>query len=76
MRDFDIIVYGATGFTGRLVAEYLAQRGATRWAMAGRSLAKLQQVRGLIGAPDATPSSPPTPTIPPRCGRCARARRS
>ena len=24
--EFDIIVYGATGYTGRLVAEYLAQR--------------------------------------------------
>ncbi|WP_375421201.1 saccharopine dehydrogenase family protein [uncultured Sphingomonas sp.] len=50
-RDFDIIVYGATGFTGRLVAEYLAATGATRWAMAGRSLAKLEEVRDLIGAP-------------------------
>ncbi|WP_010187586.1 saccharopine dehydrogenase family protein [Sphingomonas sp. PAMC 26605] len=51
MRDFDIIVYGATGFTGRLVAEYLTQIGAQRWAMAGRSLSKLQEVRDLIGAP-------------------------
>jgi len=55
MRDFDIIVYGATGFTGRLVAEYLAQRNVTRWAMAGRSLDKLQQVRDAIGAPADTP---------------------
>ena len=54
-RDFDIIVYGATGFTGRLVAEYLAQTGAKRWAMAGRSLAKLEEVRDLIGAPADTP---------------------
>ena len=54
-RDFDIIVYGATGFTGRLVAEYLADTGATRWAMAGRSLAKLDEVRDLIGAPADTP---------------------
>ncbi|MDB5696932.1 MAG: saccharopine dehydrogenase [Sphingomonas bacterium] len=53
MRDFDIIVYGATGFTGRLVAEYLVQAypGRTRWAMAGRSAAKLAEVRDLIGAP-------------------------
>ena len=50
-RDFDVIVYGATGFTGRLVAEYLTQTGATRWAMAGRSAAKLAEVRDLIGAP-------------------------
>ncbi len=54
-RDFDIIVYGATGFTGRLVAEYLVQTGVTRWAMAGRSLTKLQEVRDLIGAPADTP---------------------
>ena len=52
-RDFDVIVYGATGFTGRLVAEYLVQTGATRWAMAGRSAAKLAEVRDLIGAPAA-----------------------
>jgi short subunit dehydrogenase-like uncharacterized protein len=39
-RDLDIVVYGATGFTGRLVAEYLAQRyrhdGSLRWALVGR----------------------------------------
>ncbi|MDP1738835.1 MAG: saccharopine dehydrogenase NADP-binding domain-containing protein [Caulobacter sp.] len=53
--EFDIIVYGATGFTGRLVAEYLAAKygvgGSVKWAMAGRSAAKLAQVRDLIGAP-------------------------
>jgi len=54
-RDFDIIVYGATGFTGRLVAEYLAGVGATRWAMAGRSADKLAAVRDAIGAPADTP---------------------
>jgi short subunit dehydrogenase-like uncharacterized protein len=52
---FDIIVYGATGFTGQLVAEYLAQHytgaGAPKWAMAGRSLDKLAGVRDAIGAP-------------------------
>ena len=55
MRDFDLIVYGATGFTGRLVAEYLVRAypgsDAPRWAMAGRSLTKLEEVRDLIGAP-------------------------
>ena len=30
--EFDIIVYGATGFTGRLVAEYQSQRGVKGWA--------------------------------------------
>lgn len=53
-REFDIIVYGATGFTGQLVAEYLVQHqgdGPIRWAMAGRSLTKLEEVRSAIGAP-------------------------
>ncbi|WBH15943.1 saccharopine dehydrogenase family protein [Sphingomonas radiodurans] len=49
--DFDVIVYGATGYTGRLVAEYIA--GAypegVRWAMAGRSLSKLEEVRTEMG---------------------------
>src|SRR5258707_1056903 len=53
--EFDIIVYGATGFTGQLVAEYLAQHyvGKTdpKWAMAGRNLEKLASVRDAIGAP-------------------------
>src|ERR1700721_1919197 len=54
-RDFEIIVYGATGFTGRLVAEHLLKvYGAARalkWAMAGRNIAKLEQIRSEIGAP-------------------------
>lgn len=54
-KEFDIIVYGASGFTGRLVAEYLTQRGITRWAMAGRNTAKLAEVRDFIGAPKNTP---------------------
>jgi short subunit dehydrogenase-like uncharacterized protein len=52
---FDIVVYGATGFTGQLVAEYLALRyradSDLKWAMAGRSLDKLASVRDAIGAP-------------------------
>ncbi|VXC83747.1 Saccharopine dehydrogenase [Sphingomonas sp. T1] len=57
MRDFDIVIYGATGFTGRLVAEYLVQAYPTglNWAMAGRSRAKLEEVRDLIGARADTP---------------------
>ncbi|KRC78934.1 saccharopine dehydrogenase family protein [Sphingomonas sp. Root241] len=55
-REFEIIVYGATGFTGRLVAEYLAANyRQVKWAMAGRSLTKLEQVRDEIGAPADTP---------------------
>ena len=46
----DIVVYGASGFTGRLVAEYLAETyPELDFAMAGRSLEKLEQVRGEMG---------------------------
>jgi short subunit dehydrogenase-like uncharacterized protein len=52
---FDIVVYGASGFTGQLIAEYLAThyRGdrELKWAMAGRNLDKLASVRDAIGAP-------------------------
>ncbi len=51
-REFDVVVYGATGFTGRLVAEYLqAEYGNSdlKWAMAGRSLTKLEAVRDEMG---------------------------
>ena len=56
---FDIVVYGATGFTGQLVAEYLATHykgdATLKWAMAGRSKDKLAAVRDAIGAPADTP---------------------
>jgi hypothetical protein len=52
-REFDVIVWGATGFTGRLVAEYLLEQYGTgrelRWAMAGRNREKLEGVRGGLG---------------------------
>ncbi|WP_228242322.1 trans-acting enoyl reductase family protein [Porphyrobacter sp. GA68] len=59
-REYDIIVYGATGYTGRLVAEHFVREyggkpDGPRWAMAGRNLAKLQAVRDEIGAPADTP---------------------
>ena len=45
-RKYDVIVYGATGFTGQLVAAFLARQygvgGDLQWAIAGRSEAKLQ----------------------------------
>jgi short subunit dehydrogenase-like uncharacterized protein len=58
-KEFDIAVFGATGFTGRLVAEYLdknypAGSGVT-WAMVGRSQEKLEAVRDEIGASKETP---------------------
>jgi short subunit dehydrogenase-like uncharacterized protein len=56
---FDIVVYGATGFTGQLVAEYLASHyrddKQLKWAMAGRSIDKLKSVRDAIGAAADTP---------------------
>src|SRR3954469_15695613 len=56
---FDIVVYGATGFTGQLIAEYLAANykgdANLKWAMAGRSKDKLATVRDAIGAPADTP---------------------
>ena len=52
-RDFDIVVWGATGFTGALVAEYLiSQYGvgeSLRWAIAGRSEDKLETLRQALG---------------------------
>ncbi len=51
-REFDVIIYGASGFTGRLVAEYLqAEYGSTdlKWAMAGRNAEKLAAVRDEMG---------------------------
>ncbi|MDP3740590.1 MAG: saccharopine dehydrogenase NADP-binding domain-containing protein [Hyphomonadaceae bacterium] len=58
-REFEVIVYGATGYTGRLVAEHLLKTygaaGDLAWAMAGRSQAKLEEVRREIGAPASLP---------------------
>lgn len=57
-RPYDIVIYGATGYTGRLVAEYLNEhygQSGPKWAMAGRSAAKLVEIRDLIGAPGDTP---------------------
>ena len=56
-KNFDVVVYGATGFTGKLVVEYmLNQYGSDQsisWAMAGRSHEKLIAVRDALGvSPD------------------------
>ena len=54
-KPYDIIVFGATGFTGHLVAQYLAglpEGQAPRWALAGRDLAKLERVRAELARPD------------------------
>lgn len=46
-RSHDIVLFGATGFTGELTAEYLAQHGPEdmRWALAGRNQKKLETLR-------------------------------
>ena len=53
-KTFDIVVWGATGFTGGLVAEYLlaqyGSQGELRWAIAGRSQDKLDAVKSDLGA--------------------------
>ena len=58
-RDFDIAVFGATGFTGKLAAEYLAGRAGSdpprRLALAGRDLGKLAAARAESGLPKDTP---------------------
>ncbi|MEM7610172.1 MAG: saccharopine dehydrogenase NADP-binding domain-containing protein [Pseudomonadota bacterium] len=52
-REFDVIILGATGFTGRLVAEHLLSTygvdGPLRWAIAGRSEEKLTAIRDQLG---------------------------
>ncbi len=50
-REYDVVVLGATGFTGALTADYLAQNASdsTRWALAGRNRGKLEEVRGRLG---------------------------
>jgi len=57
-REFDVIIWGATGFTGTLVAEYLLRQygidGDLRWAIAGRSADKLDELRDSLDVePDA-----------------------
>jgi short subunit dehydrogenase-like uncharacterized protein len=55
-RPFDLVLFGASGYTGQLVAEYLAAHRplGTRWAIAGRSPAKLGDVRQKLAAIDAS----------------------
>ena len=52
-RQYEIVLYGASGFTGKLVAEYLAgEHAQLNWAIAGRNEQKLDQVRRELGVPD------------------------
>ncbi|MFC8277954.1 saccharopine dehydrogenase family protein [Streptomyces sp. NPDC057271] len=51
-RTYDVILFGATGFVGELTAEYLAEHAPAgcRWALAGRSRAKLTALRERLAA--------------------------
>ena len=54
-REFDIVLYGATGFVGKLTAGYLALAGdGARIALAGRSTERLREVRDSLGEPAAS----------------------
>ena len=55
-RSYDIVLFGATGFAGELTARYLAAHAPQqcRWALAGRSRDKLEQVRARLAATDET----------------------
>ncbi|HEY3726010.1 MAG TPA: saccharopine dehydrogenase NADP-binding domain-containing protein [Solirubrobacteraceae bacterium] len=54
-REHEVVVYGATGFTGALTAEYLARReGELRWALAGRNQSKLEAIRDRLATVDPT----------------------
>ena len=55
-RKFDVIVFGATGYTGKLVAEYMKNEYGDdeniKWAIAGRNMDKLMQVKNDLGLKD------------------------
>ena len=55
-RKLDVVVFGATGFTGQLIARYLYQQyPELNWGMAGRNLEKLQQVRDELAMDKSIP---------------------
>jgi len=64
-KDLDIVVYGASGFTGKLVCEYLYIKKIPRWAMAGRSLEKLKKVLEEIQISSGRVSDIPTFVVSP-----------
>ncbi len=66
-REFDLVLIGATGFTGSLTAAYLAGQTGTRWAMAGRSPEKLAALADRLGVD--------VPTIPAESTDSASMRR-
>jgi short subunit dehydrogenase-like uncharacterized protein len=57
-REYDVVLFGATGFTGGLTAEYLAANApeGLRWALVGRNRTKLEAVAARLAA--ASPAAP------------------
>lgn len=55
-RTYDLVLFGGTGFTGGLTAEYLARNAPAglRWALVGRNRAKLEALRSRLAAIDPT----------------------
>lgn len=66
--ELDLVVYGASGYTGKLVAEHLLQRRGIgrrlRWGIAGRSPDKLEMVKRELGASDMLPTLVADATTP------------
>jgi saccharopine dehydrogenase (NAD+, L-glutamate forming) len=64
-RTYDLVLFGATGFAGKLTARYLAEHAPPdcRWALAGRNTAKLEAVRTELAAIDATLAGLPLITV-------------
>jgi short subunit dehydrogenase-like uncharacterized protein len=59
-RKYDLVIYGATGFTGQIAAAYVHQHYPTlKWALAGRNRVKLEQVRSAICGSGASASTIP-----------------
>jgi saccharopine dehydrogenase (NAD+, L-glutamate forming) len=60
-RDLDVVLLGATGFTGALTAEYLLRHAPAglRWGLAGRSRERLEGVRDRLAAVDAAAADLP-----------------
>ena len=58
VKEYDFVVYGATGFTGKLVVEYLVEKYSNNsdisWALAGRNLEKLESVAASKNVPEDT----------------------
>lgn len=80
MPPYQVVVWGASGFTGRLVCQYLAEQygigGPLRWAIAGRNRAKLEALRTELGAgaeklPILIGDSADSATLDTICRQCA-----